>query len=258
VWPFKPPVLDATSVASFDATNGLLFVSFRDRDGREIDGSVGLDALARGFEHGARRVRLGDTALLATIAEHGGRWHPGAGFAIREEDVPDALRALQREVAGVEIDARPLELVERAEIIGDDELQTATAVSDAEGRHSLPVAIIANQRGRSWIRSGTKFMRRPVLTATEIAEAEARPSEVLSGDDVPYYLAKQLVGAHKQGRKVVLGPRAAEAKVLTGDWLPDVTVELENDRLALDIGFRTGKKRVPFDAAAKAGNRKFV
>ena len=258
MWPFKPPVLDATSVVTFDATKGLLFVAFRDPEGRDIDGSVGLDALARGFQHGPRKVRLGDAALLATIVEHGGRWHPGAGFAIREEDAPDALRALQAEVPGVEIDARPLEMVEQAEIIGDDELQTATAFSDADGRHALPMAIVANQRGRSWIRSGTKFMRRPVLTATEIEQVEARPSAVLTGDDVPYYLAKQLVEAHKQGRKVVLGPRASEAQVLSGEWLPDVTVELENDRLSLDVGFRTGSTRVPFEAAANAGNRKFV
>lgn len=258
MWPFKPPVLEATSVVTFDATRGLLFVAFRDREGRDIDGSIGLDALARGFEHGQRRVRLAETSLLATIAEHGGRWHAGEGFAIREEDAPDALRALQVDVPDVEIDARPLEMVEQAELIGDDELQKATAFADADGRQSLPVAIVANQRSRSWIRSGSKFMRRPVLTSAEIDQAVTTPSEVLTGDDVPYYLAKQLLEAHAQGRKVVLGSRAARAQVLTGDWLPDVSVELANDRLALDVGFRTGNTRVPFEAAAQAGNRRFV
>lgn len=257
MWPFKPPLIEASSAVTFDVVRGLLFVAFRDRDGRDIDGSVGIDALARGFEHGSRRVRLAP-ALLATLAEHGGRWEPGRGFAIREEDAPDALRALGTDAPGVQIDARPMQLVEQAEIIGDDELQRATALADADGRQPLPVAVVANQRGRSWIRSGSTFMRRPVLTTAEIDQAAAKPSEVLTGDDVPYYLAKQLVEAHKQGRKVVLGSRAAQAQVFTGAWLPDVTVELANDRLELDIGFRTGNTRVPFEAAAKAGNRKFV
>ena len=258
MWPFRPKLIDAASVVTYDASEALLIVAFRDRDGNDIDGSAGVDALARGFTHRGQRVRIAASTILTAIAEHGGRWHPGRGFAIRDEDVPDALRAMSLEVAGLEIDERPLEVVDQAELVGDDTLERATAFSDADGRHPLPVAIVANQRNRSWIRSGQTFVRRPLLTDREIENATAKPHEQLTGDDVPYYLAKQLVEAQRQGRRVILGPRAANAQVLTGDWLPEATVELENDRIKLDVAFRSGNTRVPFEAAVSAGNRRFV
>ena len=40
MWPFRPPVLDAKSVTTWDPKQGVFSVSFRDMEGNEIDGEA--------------------------------------------------------------------------------------------------------------------------------------------------------------------------------------------------------------------------
>jgi superfamily II DNA or RNA helicase len=272
MWPWRPPTVDVKTAVSYDRKQGLLFVTFQDHEGQAIDGTAGLDALAKGFEHRGRKVRLASAAaqLLAQIVEHGGRWVPGQGFALRDEDVPDALRAFRAlpesvapvesaEVRALEIDARPLELADHAELEGDEQLRRVTSFRDATGERSVPIDTVAAQQQRAWIRTDAGFHRRPALTRAEIDAVTAAPAaDVLTGDDVPYFLAKQLLEARSAGRRVVLGPRAAGAQVLGGDWLPEVAVDVEKDRLRVDVGFKTGTHRVPWKAAVDAGKRRYV
>lgn len=263
MWPWKPRALEVQSVLSFDDKQGVLFVSFVDGEGHAIDGAVGCDRLVKGFVHRGQKVRL-VSPILASIVEHGGRWQPGRGFAIREEDVPDALRAFRTlptveapEVQALEVDARPVELTDHAELEGDEQLRCTTAFRDATGSHELPTATVIQQRHRSWIRGAKGFFRRPELTSEEI-ERVTPAAQTLTGDDVPYFLAKQLVEAQRAGRKVILGPRAANARIVSGEWLPDVSVDVHADRLQLDVGFKTGAHRVSYQAAVEAGNRRYV
>lgn len=270
MWPWRAPTLEVRSIVSYDQKQGLMFVAFHDLEGNEIDGSVGVDALARGFRHRTKNVRLARSAakLLAQIVEHGGRWSQGRGFALRDEDVPDALRAFRTlpegvapketaEVRQLEIDARPVVLADYAELEDDERLQCTTSFRDATGAREIPVATVVEQQDRSWIRTDHGFYRRPDLTNAEIAHAPVA-TKVIVGDDVPYFLAKQLVEARRAGRTVLLGPRAANATIVEGDWLPEVAVNVEGERLRLDVGFKTGSMRVPWQAAVDAGNRRYV
>jgi len=268
MWPWRAPTLEVTSTVSYDAQQGLLYVTLRDRDGEDIDGSRGVDALVGKFEHRGRTVRLpaATAELLAQIAEHGGRWHAGRGFAVRDDDVPDVLKAFRTlaaapiespEVRALTIDERPIALAELVELEDGERLQRTVAFRDAAGKREIPAAIVANQRNRAWIRTEHGFFGRPKLTNAELEQTPVAPQTV-AGDEVPYFLAKQIVEAQRQGRNVVLGPRAANARVATGDWLPEVAVEVADDRLRLDVAFKTGNVRVPWQAAIDAGNRRYV
>ena len=129
-FPWIAPTLRVRSLVAHDATRGLTFLTLRDDDGNEIDGTIGLDALARTFRHRGKKVRVPKETrrLLALLAENGGgRWVPQTGFAIRDEDVPDALRAFRAlpeadapkespEIQRIEIDARPVEPADFVEL----------------------------------------------------------------------------------------------------------------------------------------------
>ena len=253
---------------SYDAQQGMLYVALRDRDGNDVDGSRGVDALVGKFDHRGKTVRLpaATAELLAQIAEHGGRWQPGRGFAVRDDDVPDILHAFRTlaagpiespEVKALTIDERPIALAELVELDGDERLRRTVAFRDATGTRDIPAAIVTKQSGRAWIRTEHGFFGRPKLTKAELEQTPAAP-QTLSGDDVPYFLAKQIVEAQRQGRNVILGPRAANAHIASGDWLPEVAVEVTDDRLHLDVAFKAGDVRVPWQAAIDAGNRRYV
>ena len=274
MWPFRPPTLAVTSVVTFDDAQGVLFVSFRDSDGRDVnlDGTLGPDALINGFTHAGKKVRLPPpmARLLAHVVEHGGKWSPGRGFAVRDEDVPDALRAFRTlpaeaapreaaEVQALHVDARPLALAEHAELEDGEQLRRTTSFRDASGAHAIPIAAVVEQASRAWIRNGAGFYRRPHLMKEEIAAAAAEPAaDLITGDDVPYYLAKQLAEAKRAGRQVHFGPRAAKAQILSGDWLPEVSVDVDHERLRLDVGFKTGTRRVSWQAVEAAGDRRYI
>lgn len=270
MWPFSPPAIEARPLLHTDPSMAIVYLTFRDPDGIHIDGSIGIDALAKGFAHRGRRVRLsgGLTAMLARIAEHGGRWQPGQGFAFREEDVPDLLRAIRTlpnssaeetpEVRRLIVDARALAPTDSAELIGDDLMERSTSFRDADGQVAIPVKVVQAGSKRSWVRSGSGFYRRPKLTAAEVDNLAADQSDVLTGDAIPYFLAKQLHDARKAGRAVLLGPRAQAARVLENEWLPDVKVDLRDERLQFDVSFKTGEFRIPLSTAKGARKSRYI
>jgi hypothetical protein len=95
IWPAQPVRVRVEK--SWDPAAGLFFLRLLDDDGVPLDGAAGIDSFAGNFLHRGRWARLPRKVkpTLARIAEHGGRWVPDRGFAIREEDFPDAARALE-------------------------------------------------------------------------------------------------------------------------------------------------------------------
>ena len=263
--------IDTRAVLEFDEREGVGFLSFRDQNGHLLDGSAGLDSLARGLSHKGQDVSARYRQLLALAAEHGGRWRAGRGFAVREEALPDLLRAVRtlpeqgspREepsVAGLRIDARPVSVVDHVDLEGDSDLVRTTRFATPDGVE-LPLETVAGaNRDKLWIRSGNAFQRRPDLGPSELEEISKAPTLRLTGDDVPFFFAKQLERL-KAERSVVLGSRAADARVAApGKWMTEVSVELSDEgRLRLGIGFLAGDNRLPWSGSGGSRrNQRFV
>lgn len=265
----KPKTLRAHVVRDFDAAAGLLYLRLVDESGVEIDVRSGVDVLGSTFDHRGRRVRLaGDArAALTEIAAHGCARGGIRGFAIKEEDAPDVVRALRTTGIAIEaapgtddfsFDARPLEVQQTIELEGDESLRRTVTFSDADGKVEVPASVVNAQAHRSWIRTAEGFRKRPNIARDELANATAAAAaSLIEGDDVPYYLAKQLEEARRQGR-VILGPRAAAARLIDNDWLPRASVDSRGAHIHIDVDMLAGDVAIPLREAEAAKKRRYV
>ena len=271
IWPAPP--LRVRVEKSWDPTSGLFFLRLIDDDGIPLDGAAGIDSFAGNFVHRGQWARLPRKVrpALARIAEHGGRWVPERGFAIREEDFPDASRALETietlqvsDAPGspaLRIDARPMEPCEIVELEGEGEpsLRRDVAFTDPDAGDCVSPAQVREQSDRSWIRTANGWRKRPRETKKELdAIAQEAAAPPLTGDDVPYFLAKQLAEAKRAGRRVILQPRAAAARVLDGEWLPHAAIDAEGDKLHIKITVRSGDVEIPWKEVEASKNARYL
>ncbi len=268
-----PKDIEPRSELDFDEASGLGFIRFFDSDGSLLDGSGGLDCLLSGFQHGQKQVRLSPryADLLALVAEYGGRWMPRQGFAIREDGVPDLKRALQAypqaiapaetaRARDIRADGKPLVIAQEVEL-GDDEtlFRTAQFVGGNSAEKVPAEEVVRQSATKTWVRVGSRFYRRPELTDKEIEDAPRMHEAPLRGDDVPFFFAKQLAQLQQGGGRVLLGPRAAKASVVDSDWLPDLSVALNDQgRLKLGVTFRTGSFRITQGQVQASKRRAYI
>ncbi len=268
---FRPPrPLSGRVVRRFEARTGMMYLRLVDEDGAEISTEGGVDALTGSFVHRNRRVRLDERtrSALGEIAAAGYVRGGPRGFAIREEDAVDVSRGL--EAAGVSVeaaadsdpfafDARPLEVRQSAELVGDDSLESTVVFASADGTAAIAPANVAAQSDRTWIRTEAGFQKRPNLTRDEVEEVVREAAKpVLDGDDVPYFLAKALADAKRQGRQIILGPRAAAARIIDNDWLPRASIDVRGERLHIDVDMIAGDVSIPLREAEQAKKRRYV
>jgi superfamily II DNA or RNA helicase len=271
IWP--APTLRVRVEKSCDPASGLFFVRLLDDDGVALDGAEGIDSFAGNFVHRGKWARIPRKLkpALARIAEHGGRWVPDRGFAIREEDFPDAARALETvetlrlsdapDSPALKVDARPMEPCEIVELEGGDEpsLRRDVAFTDADGAEYVSPAVVREQSERTWIRTGNGWRKRPRETKAELdAIAREATAPPLTGDDVPYFLAKQLAEAKRTGRRILLQPRAAAARVLEGEWLPHAAIDADGDKLHIKLTVRSGDVEIPWKQVEAAKNARYL
>jgi superfamily II DNA or RNA helicase len=255
--------MDARASVEFDETEGFGIVAFRDQRGQLLDGSGGVDSLLEGFAYEGRQVRIPAryTQLLNLIAEHGGRWRPERGFLIREAAIPDLVRAMrvlpeasaaseERSLASLTFDAKPLRVTEDVELVDDDTLRRTARFESPAGEAVSTERVTAQADTQSWLRFGRAFYQRPDLSREELATIRENPASELHGDAIPYFFAKQLAQLQRE-RGIVLGPRAAGARVSDAAWMADVAVTLSDaGRLRLGVGFLVGDCRLPRQQAA--------
>ena len=268
-------VIEASAKLEFDERAAEAYVSFRSERGLLLDGAKGVDSLLSGFtsEGALRALSPRYSPLLALVAEHGGRWHSGKGFAVREEAVPDlirALRALPQDVtaeedanaAKLKFSGQPVQVVERISLAGDEVLERETVLLSPDGATIVPASMLPSSDSpgtRQWVRSGDTFFRAPNLSGDEVRKIADQPRSRLTGDDVPFFLAKQLAQLQKE-RKVVLDSRASAAVVdPTSEWMTDVTVELSGSgRLRMGVGFLSGTRKISWAQSEQSNDRRYV
>ncbi len=219
------------------------------------------------------RVRDEGRRIIAAIAPDGSetlrrqRGTPDGAVHVGEGHVADALRDL-RAVAdqGYVVEApnaraikladrRPLQYEFQVDFADEASLAVTPQIVSADGKVRLDPAALqpappteTPRRGRRatsvdqpgmprWVRQGKTYYPTPVTPPEEIAPFARRPM-VLRGDDVPFFLARQLKQLGRNGR--LIASDAVKAARVAADPLEPVSVlDLDDEGwLSVDITYR--------------------
>ncbi|HKD77348.1 MAG TPA: SNF2-related protein, partial [Ktedonobacterales bacterium] len=218
------------------------------------------------------RVKDEGRRIIAAIAPEGHTTlrhqsrTPDGAVHVDEAHLPDALRDL-RAVADqghvVEssnaraiklADRRPLQYEFQVDFADEESLAVTPQIVSADGKVRLdPLALQppppeSPQRGRRdasseppdmprWVRQGKTYYPTPAATPEEIAPY-TRQHVVLRGDDVPFFLARQLKQLGRNGR-VVASDAVKDARVASNALEPVSVLDLDDEGwLSVDVTYR--------------------
>jgi hypothetical protein len=192
---------------------------------------------------------------------------PDGAVHVDEAHLPDALRDLRAVADQGHIvessnaraiklsDRRPLQYEFQVDFADEESLAVTPQIVSADGKVRLDPAALqpppspeSHRRGRRdvpaessdlprWVRQGKTYYPTPAAPPEEIAPF-SRQHVVLRGDDVPFFLARQLKQLGRNGR-VIASDAVKEARVAANPLEPVSVLDLDDEGwLSVDVTYR--------------------